>query len=345
MTLADWLLAVLWVGLTLYVLLGGADFGAGFWDLAAGRSDRGAPQRNLIAHSIGPVWEANHVWLIFVVVLLWTGFPSVFAAISSTLYIPLTLVAIGIIARGAAFAFRKASTELWQQRLFGAAFALSSVLTPAFLGATAGAIASGRVPPGIAAGDLVDSWWNLTSAAIGLLCVGVGAYLAAVYLTRDAQRTGEHALAEAFRRKAIGTGVAVGALAAAGLAVLRQDAPVLFDELTAVPAAPLVLLSAVAGVLSLALLVRRRYVLVRLTAALAVAAVVWGWGAAQYPVLLAPGLTVDDAAASRAVLQATLGALAVGAVLLVPSLAWLFVLFQRGPERTPERTAAPRQPS
>jgi cytochrome d ubiquinol oxidase subunit II len=139
---------------------------------------------------------------------------------------------------------------------------------------------------------------------------------------------GEHALAEAFRRKAIGTGVAVGALAAAGLAVLRQDAPVLFDELTAVPAAPLVLLSAVAGVLSLALLVRRRYVLVRLTAALAVAAVVWGWGAAQYPVLLAPGLTVDDAAASRAVLQATLGALAVGAVLLVPSLAWLFAILQ-----------------
>jgi cytochrome d ubiquinol oxidase subunit II len=127
------------------------------------------PSRRLIEHSIGPVWEANHVWLIFVIVVLWTGFPPVFAAVMSTLYIPLTLAALGVIARGAAFAFRTASTELWQQRLFGAAFALSSLLTPFFLGTVAGAIASGRVPPGLAAGDPVRSWLNPTSLLAGVL--------------------------------------------------------------------------------------------------------------------------------------------------------------------------------
>src|SRR3954449_3659837 len=153
MSLADTALAVLWLGLTAYVLFGGADFGGGFWDLVAGGDRRGAAHRGLVEHAIGPVWEANHVWLIFVIVMLWTGFPSVFAAVASTLYIPLTLVALGIIARGAAFAFRKVSQKLWQQRLFGGAFALSSVVTPFFLGAVGGALASGRVPPGIAAGD------------------------------------------------------------------------------------------------------------------------------------------------------------------------------------------------
>src|SRR6266511_4406968 len=187
---AQCLLAVMWLGLTLYTLLGGADFGGGCWDLLAGGARRGMPQRKLIEHSIGPVWEANHVWLIFVIVLLWTGFPSVFAAVTSTLYIPLTLAAFGIIARGAAFAFRKASTELWQQRLFGAAFALASVLTPFFLGTVAGGVASGRVPPGLAEGDLLTSWWNPTSVLSGALAVGTCAYLAAAYLCADARREG-----------------------------------------------------------------------------------------------------------------------------------------------------------
>ena len=140
--LVETMLAVLWLGLTAYVLFGGADFGAGVWDLLAGGTERGRPQRALLEHSIGPVWETNHVWLIFVIVMTWTGLPPVFAAIASTLYIPLTLAALGIIARGSAFAFRKASTQLWQQRLFGAVFAFSSVVTPFFLGTVAGAIAS-----------------------------------------------------------------------------------------------------------------------------------------------------------------------------------------------------------
>jgi cytochrome d ubiquinol oxidase subunit II len=332
-TLADTLLAVIWVGLTLYVLLGGADFGGGFWDLLAGGARRGLGQRTLIEHSIGPVWEANHVWLIFVVVLLWACFPAAFAAVASTGYIPLTLAALGIIGRGAAFAFRKVSEELEHKRLFGAAFAVSSVLTPFFLGTVAGGIASGRIPPGIARGDLVESWWNPTSILAGLLGVGVGAYLAAVFLTRDAQRHAPE-LVEAFRRRALAAGLAVGALAAAGLLVVRSDAPPLYRELVHGAGLPLIVTSMVAGVVSLALLVARQYLAVRLTAGLAAAAVLWGWGVGQYPNLL-PGLDVDTAAANGSVLAATLGTVAAGAVILVPSLWWLFAIFQRERDREP----------
>ncbi|GAA3665299.1 cytochrome d ubiquinol oxidase subunit II [Nonomuraea antimicrobica] len=328
MPLPEITLAVLWVGLTAYVLFGGADFGGGFWDLVAGGARAGRRQRALIEHSIGPVWEANHVWLIFVIVLMWTGIPPVFAAVTSTLYIPLTLAALGIIGRGAAFAFRKVSAELWQQRLLGGTFAVSSVLTPFFLGTAAGAIASGRVPPGLARGDLVGSWLGPTSLVGGLLAVGTAAYLAAVYLARDAQRTGDAGLTEAFRRRALGCGAVVGVLSAAGLLVLRADAPRLFAELTSGRALPFLVLSVLAGLASLVLLWLRSYVAVRVTAALAVVGLLWGWGMGQYPTLL-PGLTLRQAAATDSVLAATLVSLAVGAVLLLPSLWWLYATFQR----------------
>src|SRR5262245_1180865 len=219
MTLANVLLAITWIGVTAYALLGGADFGGGFWDLLSGGAVAGARRRALIEHSIGPVWEANHVWLIFVLVVLWTAFPPVFAAVASTLYIPLTLAAIGVIGRGAAFAFRKAVQELPLRRLFGGAFALSSVLTPFFLGTVAGGVASGRVPPGNAKGDVLHSWWNPTSVLGGVLAVGVCAYLAATYLTEDATRGDEPDLADQFRDRALITGVVVGVVALAGIVV------------------------------------------------------------------------------------------------------------------------------
>jgi cytochrome bd ubiquinol oxidase subunit II len=340
MTLPEVLLAVTWVGVTLYALLGGADFGGGFWDLLAGGARRGARQRALVEHAIGPVWEANHVWLIFVLVILWTGFPPVFAAVASTLYIPLTLAAVGVIARGAAFAFRKAVGDLALKRLFGAAFALASVLTPFFLGTVAGAVASGRVPPGNAKGHPVTSWWNPTSVLGGTLAVGVCAYLAAVYLTADAGRQGEPDVAEEFRRRALATGVVVGAVALAGIGVLRADAPRLYEGLTG-RAMPLIAASALFGIASLALLAWRRFTVVRVTAALAVTAVIWGWAVGQYPDMLHGHLTIEQAAAGRAVLQAVLASLAVGAVLLAPSLLWLLVLFQRTPRRGHEGAGRP----
>ncbi|MFF4764616.1 cytochrome d ubiquinol oxidase subunit II [Streptomyces sp. NPDC001292] len=332
--LADAALAVMWLGLTCYALFGGADFGAGVWDLLAGGAERGRARRGLIEHSIGPVWEANHVWLIFVVVMLWSAFSPVFAAVMSTLYIPLTLAALGIIARGAAFAFRKASTELWQQRLFGACFALSSLLTPFFLGTVAGGVASGRVPPGLAAGDVITGWLNPTSLLGGVLAVVTCAHLAAVYLCADADREGRPELAAAFARDGVLSGQAAGVVALAGIAVLHADAPALFHGLTH-RALPLVVVSAVAGLAGLGLLARRRFVAARGASALAVAAILWAWGAAQYPAMLVGGTTVPQAAANASVLAAVLVSLGVGAVLLVPSLWLLYATFQRGSARQP----------
>jgi cytochrome d ubiquinol oxidase subunit II len=328
MILADAVLCLMWIGVTAYALLGGADFGGGFWDLLAGGAQRGRPQRQLIEHSIGPVWEANHVWLIFALVVFWTAFPMPFASVASSLYIPLTAAAVGIILRGSGFAFRKTVEELRLQRLFGATFAFSSVLTPFFFGTVAGAVASGRVPPGIARADPIGVWWNPTSVLGGVLAVGVCAYLAAVYLTGDARRESRLDLAEAFRRRGLVMGVLVGGIALGGIEILRRDAPRLFDGLTG-RALPLVIASAVMGAASIALLWYRRYGLVRVTAALAVVAVLWGWAAGQYPYILVPSVRIADAAAPQVVLRAVVTSLSVGAVLFVPALVWLFVLFQR----------------
>jgi len=327
LTAADAILILLWAGLTAYALFGGADFGAGFWDLLGG-GRRTDTIRALIEDTIGPVWEANHVWLIFALVVVWTAFPPVFAAVASTLYIPLTAVAIGVILRGSGFAFRKSVEEPRLKRWFGVLFGLSSIITPFFLGAIAGAIASGRVPPGNAAGDPIGSWLNPTSLLGGILAVGICAYLAAVYLTSDARRGGDKVLADAFRRRALVMGAAVGVVAMAGIVVLANDAPTLYDGLIT-RALPLVILSALAGLVSLVLLGRRRFGAARLTAGLAVGAILWGWAVAQYPDLLVGSLTVAQASALEATLVALLISLLVGAVLVVPSMIALFVLSQR----------------
>jgi cytochrome d ubiquinol oxidase subunit II len=205
------------------------------------------------------------------------------------------------------------------------------VVTPFVLGMIAGGLASGRVPPVIGSGAIISSWINPTSVYCGLLAVGCCAYLAAVYLTRDADREGAAALAEAFRRRSLITGITVGVIALAGLAVLRADAPNLFHGITH-RGLPIVVVSLLCGAASLFLVARRRYVPARATAAATVATLLWGWGAAQYPVLLYPDLTVDRAAASPTVLHTVLGVVAGSAVLLVPAMFWLFVTFQRAEE-------------
>jgi cytochrome d ubiquinol oxidase subunit II len=321
--LANVVLVFLWFGITAYVLLAGADFGAGFWDLLAGSARGGAPQRQRIAESIGPVWEANHVWLIFALVVTWTGFPTVFASIASTLYIPLTIVAFGIILRGSAFAFRKTVTEVAVQRIFGASFALSSVITPFFLGMIAGAIASDRVPLGLAQGNVFGSWLTPTSVIGGALAVEVAAYLAAVYLIRDCDRAGDTAMAAYFRVRALIMGVVTGVTALVGIAVLHADAPVLYAGLTH-RGLPLVVLSALAGALSIVLLLLNHHVAVRITAALAVVCVLWAWGVAQYPDILSGTVTVNAAAAPQATLVVLVVTLAVGTALLIPSMLLLY---------------------
>jgi cytochrome d ubiquinol oxidase subunit II len=328
MTLAAVVLGLMFVGLIAYALFAGADFGAGIWDLLAGGTRRGARQRDLIEHSLGPVWEANHVWLIFVLAVLWTSFSGVFAAVASTQYIPLTLAAFGMIARGAAFAFRKSVTTLAMRRFLGASFALSSLITPFFLGAVVGGVASGRVPPGIAAGNVITSWVNPTSILGGVLAVLVCAYLAAVFLCADARREGPADLADQFRARALGTAAVTGAVGIGGLFVLRADAPLLFAGLTG-RGLPVIVLSVVAGLVAIALLVLRRYALARLASGLAVTTILCGWAVAQYPYVLPPYLTIDQAASPRITLVATLVALIVGGAILIPSLAYLYTLFQR----------------
>ena len=328
MKLAPFVAVVMFVGITLYALLAGADFGGGFWDLLAGDADRGAAPRELIEHSVGPVWEANHVWLIFVLVVLWTGFPRAFAPIMSTLAVPLTLAAVGIILRGSAFAFRKASIALSSRRLFGAIFALSSVLTPFFLGAVVGGVASGRVPAA-GTGSLTRSWLNPTSALGGVLAVVVCAFLAAVYLTADADRQHLGALTEYFRGRAIAAGVVGGVVAAIGVVVLHSDSPRLFAHHTG-RAFPLLGASAAAGIATLGLLLRRRHAWARLAAAAAVVAVLWGWAAGQYPFLIDGRLTIEAGAGAHATLQALVAVVLAGIVVIGPALAWLLLLARRG---------------
>jgi cytochrome d ubiquinol oxidase subunit II len=331
-TLAEAVLGVMFVGLVAYGLFGGADFGAGIWDLMAGGTRGGRRQRELIEHSIGPVWEANHVWLIFVLVVLWTAFSGAFVAVATTLYVPLTLAAFGMIARGSAFAFRKSVTSLGMRRFLGAAFALSSLVTPYFLGSVVGAVASGRVPEGIAAGDVVTSWVSPTAALGGGLAVLVCAYLAAVFLCADARREGAEDLAEGFRLRALVTAGLTGAAGLAGFFVLRTDAPQLFDGLLG-RGLPVIVVSAAAGLAAVGLLATRRYAAARVASAVAVATVLIGWAVGQYPYVLPPALTIEAAARGRPTLVAMLVALIAGTLVLVPALLYLYALFQRPAER------------
>jgi cytochrome bd ubiquinol oxidase subunit II len=318
---------VLFLGVVLYATFGGADFGAGFWDLTGGGAERGRRPRQLVDLSLGPVWEANHVWLIYCLVVLWTAFPRAFAAIMSTLYVPLGLAALGIVLRGSGFAFRKVAVRTAEQRVTGAAFAASSVITPFFFGTIAGGIASGRVPAA-GGGDPVRSWLNPTSALGGALAVIVCAYLAAVFLTAEAQARDDADLEGYFRRRALLAGGAAGALALGGIAILHADAPRLFDRLLG-PALPLVILSALTGGAALLLLGRASPRLLRVLAVVAVGAVVVGWGVAQYPYLLGTHLSLAQAAAPGPTLLAVTVVFAAAAVLVLPSLALLYVLEQR----------------
>jgi cytochrome d ubiquinol oxidase subunit II len=319
---------ILFSAITVYAIFGGADFGAGFWDLVAGGAKRGERPREVIDHAIAPVWEANHVWLIFSFVVLWTCFPQAYAAITLTLFVPLTLAALGIVLRGASFAFRKAVFRTRDRRNFGAAFALSSVLVPFFLGTVVGSIASGRVPSGGKAGDPWSSWINPTSIVVGLLAVAGAAYLAAFFLVSDARRLSDDAMVGYFRRRAFAAAVVAGVVAFAGIFVLSNDAVHLFDGLKS-QALPLVIVSVLAGVGALVMLRPPTRSGARPAAVVAVGSVVVAWGVAQWDYLLPTSLTVSEAAAPTGTIQAVLVATALAAVLIVPSFVLLYVLDQK----------------
>jgi cytochrome d ubiquinol oxidase subunit II len=329
-SLATVVAAAMFVGVIAYGLLGGADFGSGFYDLTAGGGERGAELRTVIDQSIGPVWEANHVWLIYVLVMWWTGFPAAFAATTTTLFIPFMLALAGIVLRGASFAFRKFAATFGQARLFGAVFAGSSLIAPFFFGMVAGAIASGRVPAA-GYGAPVGSWVNPTSLVGGCLAVATCVFLAGVYLTGDATRMGKTELAERLRIRTIVVGVVAGLIVFAGLYPVLHDAPTLSHGLLA-RALPLLVVAALTGALTLVLLYRRslavvihdrRFPLARICAATAVAAVVAGWGVGQYPWMLVDQMSIADAAGATTTLAALLVVVVLAAIIVLPALSYL----------------------
>jgi cytochrome d ubiquinol oxidase subunit II len=320
---------IILAGLAAYTVLAGADFGAGLWTLLAGGERDDDAIRSYARHAMGPIWEANHVWLILVLVVCWTAYPVAYGSITSTLAVPLFIAAIGIILRGASYALRGQLDGARGGRAIEYLFALSSILTPFALGTVAGAIAAGRVPVGNAQGDQISSWLNPTSVLIGVLAVATGAYLAAVYLAADARRLGSETFERAFRTRALISGLFAGAVALVGLFVVHSDAPALFAGLTSGGGVVMVAVSAAAGLGTLLLVWRDQLGAARVSAAVAVAAIVAGWAFAQQPRFL-PGLTVEQAAAGRSTLLAVIVAVAAGAIVLIPSLILLFRLFLRG---------------
>jgi cytochrome d ubiquinol oxidase subunit II len=334
---AEAVAGVLWVGVTFYTVFGGADFGAGFWSLFAGPGKQGRRARELTDWAIGPVWEANHVWLIFVLVVLWTAFSEAFGSIFSTLFIPLSLAALGIVLRGSGFAFQRTARTAKGRDVAERLFGLSSLLTPFFMGTVVGAIATGRVPVGNAEGDPVTSWLNGTSLVIGGLFVATCAYLAAVFLVSDARRARAADLERYFSMRALAAAVVAGALAVAGIIVLNGEADYIHGRLTD-QGLPLVIVSGLCGLGVLVLLRRGATRGTRPLAAGAVAAVVWGWGVAQFPYLLPTALKIEDAAAPGATLTGVLIVFGVAVVLVLPAVALLFTLVQRS---MVEETEAP----
>jgi cytochrome bd ubiquinol oxidase subunit II len=330
--LADLLAGILALALNAYVLFGGADFGGGVWDMLA-TGPRRARQREVIAHAIGPIWEANHVWLILAVVLAFTCFSPVFARIMTVLHIPVSLMLVGIVLRGSAFTFRTYDDEHdGAQHRWGRLFSSASVVTPLLLGVCIGAVASGRVvapTQGGFAERFVEPWLTPFAFGVGLLTLALFAFLAAVFLTME---TRDRELVEDFRRRALGAGVAVFLASALVLLLSFEASPLMSRGLVASSwALPLHLATAVSAIAVFAALWSRRYPVARVLVGLQVSFIFWGWVVSQHPYLVPPDLTIAAAAAPEITLRLTLWALGLGTLVLAPSLIYLFRVFKRGP--------------
>lgn len=316
------------VSLSIYALLGGADYGGGVWDLFA-RGPRADAQRALIAQAIGPIWEANHVWLILVVVIFFTAFPLAFATIATALHIPLTLLLIGIVLRGSAFTFRTYDSQRDDvQKRWSRVFSIASIITPVLLGIIVGAIAVGRIQienrSFIAA--FIQPWLSPFPFAVGLFALSLFAFIAAVYLTLESS---DRKLQDDFRLRALISGVVVGALALVVFLLSAKHAPQIRTGISASPwAIPLHIATAVCALGAFAALWRRKYRLARLCAAGQVTLILWGWALAQYPYMVGPDITIYSAAAPPSTLRLLLLALSVGALILFPSFYYLFRVFK-----------------
>lgn len=330
MNIAVIALAVLWLALIAYAVLGGADFGAGIWDLFATGSQR-QRHRQLINQAIGPVWEANHVWLIFLIVGLFSVFPSAFAVLTVALFIPLTIALIGIVLRGAAFIFRtheldasSHSADIWSR-----VFSTTSLITPFFLGTSAAAVASGQLVEtnGVPQTNLGSAWLSPFALTIGAMAVTLCAALAATYLTQEASTRGESDLMLIYRKRALLMGAITAALGALGLLLSLSEAPQLWEGMFA-RALPVVIATMLIGLATAALLFWHRYGLARLMIILETAFLLGSWGLSQYPYIIPPHVTIANSANDPNVILTLLIAIAIGMAILLPSLYYLFSVFK-----------------
>ncbi|WP_190179939.1 cytochrome d ubiquinol oxidase subunit II [Streptomyces naganishii] len=317
---------VLFAAMAAYAVFAGADFGGGIWDLLAGGAERGAEPRAAVDASVTPVWEGNQVWIVYGFVIVWTGFPAAFAAVMTALFAPLCLSLLGLFFRGIGFSFRHEAERPAMKRLSGALFAASSLVTPFFLGTVIGAVADGGVPVR-PTGNVLAAWTSPVALVTGFLFVAACAYIGAVYLVGDCDRRGEPDMVRYFSRRAVVSGLVTGVIAAVNLALMRTSTPYVFHRLFG-PALPLVVLSVAAGAAALVLVLARRTVLLRVTAALAVVSVIGAWGWAQYPWLLPGVLDLRTGSAPRAALLAELVVAALAVLLVVPSFSYLYWLQQ-----------------
>ncbi|WP_432071768.1 cytochrome d ubiquinol oxidase subunit II [Streptomyces wuyuanensis] len=328
MTTAGVIALVLLLAVAAYACAGGTDYGAGFWDLTAGGAERGKRPRWLIDHAMAPVWEVNNVWLIFVFVIMWTGFPVLFQTVFASMWLPLALAAVGLVLRGAGFALRKPIKRVAGRRLYGAMFAVSSLLTPYFLGAAVGGVASGRAAPGTVAS--AHAWANPTSVFFGLLTVTATAFLGAVFLSCDAERWDAPDLVGYFRRRALASLAVAVLLGVAAFLVVRGDAPHLWHGLTHGAGLVLVVVAVLCTMGTALMLLRRHVRWSRFTATGMVAAAVVAWGVAQRPYLIPTSLTIEEAAGAPSTLVWLLFVSLVAVVLVGPALVLLYWLDTHG---------------
>jgi cytochrome bd ubiquinol oxidase subunit II len=341
LTLATICAALIWFALIAYAVLGGADFGGGVWDLLA-RGPRAEKERAAIASALGPVWEANNVWLIFVIVLSWTTFPIVYAAISTALFIPLTLALVGIIFRGAAFGFRSAyGRRIGAAQAWGRVFSVASVITPFVLGMVAGAIAGGDIH--VHGQQVVANYWTTWTTpfafACGAFALGLCSVLAATYLTAEAQTNGDRQMLGVFLPRAILAGAVTAVLGAIAALLARWEEPLLWEGLVG-KALPLSLGAVIVGLATAGALILGRYRLARMLVAAETALIIGAWGVAQYPYLVVPDLTVQNAASPASTLSLAIICSLLGMLILLPSLWYLFVIFKIPTGARPKETAA-----
>ncbi len=330
MPIESWILIVIWLALNLYVVLGGADFGAGIWEVNTA-FQASKKERSLLYTAIGPVWEANHVWLIFVLVCTHAAFPLAYSALAQALWLPLFLTLVGIVFRGAAYAFRShAKTHEQRPTLWEVTFAVASVAAPFFLGAAGGAVASGRLEvtsSGEFTGDFLTAWISPLSIYTGFFSVGICAYLASLFLYREATVIRDAELTSIWRQRGLATGLWMGVLSLAGFAFPASE-PASFLTAFRDRAWPLFTLGLASGFSSLIALWLNRPTIAVVGAVTTVSSVLWGWGVSQYPFIVPPNMTLEQAKGPDSVLYAMLISIVVGMAIMAPCLAWLFMIFK-----------------